>query len=360
LPALLLTLLPSLAVAADAEGLLREGIALRRVGKDVAALKKFEEANAAQPSARAVAQIGFAEQALGRWGVADRHLRAALAASNDPWVGKNRRSIDQALEMVAQHVGRLEIIGSPAGGEVLVDGESVGQLPLGGPIAATAGGVAIEVRAPGYVSVVRSARIAVGGLTRESFNLQPAAASGREPTAGAAATRHDGATPASAAAIAHAPPEPTDAVSVTVASSMQARPGEPQPTASIQAAASSASSGGMPAGRIAALVAAGLSAGALATGIYEHVQWQDRVSSFKEDMTCNLDTPGRGSTTCQSLYDDGQKARTLTFVGYGFAGAFAATAVVLYLVSPETSSNATAVACGLEPGSLGLTCAGRF
>ena len=343
-------------MAADADSLLREGIALRRAGKDVAALKKFEEANAAQPSARAVAQIGFAEQALGRWGASDRHLHAALAASNDPWVGKNRKSIDQALEIVAQHVGRLEIMGSPAGSEVLVDGEPVGQLPLSGPIPATAGGVAIEVRAPGYVSVVRSTRIAVGGLTRESFNLQPAAASGAEPAAGATAVRRDGGTTASAA-ISRAPTEPADAVAVKVGTSTPAGSGDQQP-ATVTAAASS---GGMPAGRIAALVAGGLSAAALGTGIYEHVQWQDRVSSFKADATCNLDTPGRGSTACQSLYEDGQRSRTLAFVGYGFAGAFAATAVVLYLVSPESSpATPTAVACAPEPGSLGLTCGGRF
>src|SRR5215510_2729336 len=49
------------------ESLLAEGNALRRAGDDRAALTRFEEAWKRRPSARALAQMGLAEQALGRW-----------------------------------------------------------------------------------------------------------------------------------------------------------------------------------------------------------------------------------------------------------------------------------------------------
>lgn len=111
--------------------------------------------------------------------------------------------------------------------------------------------------------------------------------------------------------------------------------------------------------RIAALVAAGLSVGGLAVGVLEHLKWQDRVSSFNKNLDCDQ-SAGHGSPACQSLYDDGRSARTLAFVGYGAAGAFAATAVVLYLVSPDSSPDSQKVACGIAPGTWGLTCNGRF
>jgi hypothetical protein len=115
----------------------------------------------------------------------------------------------------------------------------------------------------------------------------------------------------------------------------------------------------MPPGRIAALVSGGLAVGALAFAVFEHVKWQDRVSTFKGNAACDPDATGRGSMTCNAWYDEGQTARTLAFVGYGAAGAFAAASVVFYLITPANPTP-SAVACSLEPGSLGVSCGGRF
>jgi hypothetical protein len=250
---------------------------------------------------------------------------------------------------VAQHVGQLEIVGSPVGSEVVVDGEPVGKLPLDGTIAVTAGVVAIEVRAQGHVSVVRSSQIKVGGLARESFDLQLAAPAGAAAATGAPLIRHDGASSARLSngaendgARLHGDGRPLEAIP---------RDDQPRP------AEDGAQAGGMPRGRIVALVAAGLSAGALALGVYEHVKWQDRVSAFQHDMACDL---GALSTACQSVYDEGHSARTLAFVGYGAAAAFATTAVVLWLLSSESPAESKTVACSAGPGSFGLACGARF
>lgn len=339
--------------AADAAALVKEGIGLRREGKDLAALKKFEEANALQYSPRTVAQIGLAEQAIGRWGAADRHLRAALSEGDDAWVVKNRKSLEQALKTVGQHTGQLEIAGTPAGSEVLVDGEPVGKLPLAGPIGATAGVVAIEVRAPGYMPVVRSAQVVTGGLARESFNLQSANSPSVQSSAGSTAIRQD-------LARSVTPSDPSSdgggAAVVAVKQATGAAPPEHEPAAVDE----SGGNGGMPPLRIAALVVAGLSVGAVAFGVFEHLKWQDRVATFGRNTSCDLGVAGHGSTACQTLYDDGQGARTLAFVGYGVAGGLAATAVVLYLVSPDSSPPSRRVACGIGPGSWGLACSSRF
>ena len=52
-------------------------------------------------------------------------------------------------------------MGTPVGAEVRIDGELAGKLPLPHPVKATVGGVAMEVRAPGYLPIVRSATVAV-------------------------------------------------------------------------------------------------------------------------------------------------------------------------------------------------------
>src|SRR4051812_7480565 len=55
--------------AADALELLREGVSLRREGRDEEALQRFQRAYEIGHGGRALAQIGLAEQALGRWAV---------------------------------------------------------------------------------------------------------------------------------------------------------------------------------------------------------------------------------------------------------------------------------------------------
>lgn len=343
--ALSLAVLAGATVAADADTLVKEGVALRRAGDDLAAVRKFEQAHAIEQSPRTAAQLGLAEQALGRWGAADRHLRAALAAPSDAWMSKNRKSIEQALKTVEQRVGQLEIVGSPPGSEVRVDGELVGKLPLERAVAATAGSVAVEVRAPGYLTMVRSSQIATGGVTRESFNLQPIAPAATEPVAG------NPTRPAPVAVRVPVTEDPAPAVRDRATD-------QPPPSGE-----GDAGGPGMPAGHIAAIVSGGLAVGALAFALYEHVKWQDRVSTFERNNTCYTNVSGHGSPWCNTVYEDGQTARTLAFVGYGAAGALAAAAIVFYVITPAPSS--TSVACAIDPGivgpsNLGVSCGGRF
>ncbi|MBK6534364.1 MAG: PEGA domain-containing protein [Deltaproteobacteria bacterium] len=62
--------------------------------------------------------------------------------------------------MVARHLGSLRIDGDVVGAEVLVDGQLVGALPMSAAIRVVAGPVAVEVRAPGRVTVRREVTIA--------------------------------------------------------------------------------------------------------------------------------------------------------------------------------------------------------
>jgi tetratricopeptide (TPR) repeat protein len=171
---LLATTAPALAADAPSEAdLVKQGVAERERGRDQAALELFRQAFERYHTPRAEAQMGLACQALGRWGEADQHLRAALATGNDSWISNNRQALEQALAVIGQHVGILDVISNVPGTEVLIDGRLIGALPLRAPLRLSAGTAVIQVRAEGYAHVQRPVTVTAGQLTRETFDLVP-------------------------------------------------------------------------------------------------------------------------------------------------------------------------------------------
>lgn len=325
---LVIALSPAMAHAAESEAdrLIREGIAFRKQGDDAAALEKFKQAHALDHSAKALAQVGLAEQALGKWVDAHEHLYEALDAKGEAWIDKNRRALGEAARTVDDHVGTLEILGGPKGASVSIDGAPRGTLPLARPLVVATGLVTIELTAAGYLPLRRATTIQAHEMTREFFeNAAPA-------------------TPVAAPAeIGTVPPAPS---STSLATTPQA---------------GAAADDGSSASRRTPLIlgAAGVAAVALALGIVEHVSWQNKVSSF-DSMGCGADLQNRGGGGCATLYDDGHRARTLALIGYGVGGALLATAGVLYLSDPARSGRSTQMACTFQPASPGVACLVRF
>jgi hypothetical protein len=156
----------------ESEALIKKAIAHRQEGDDEAALKLLRQAYALAPTPRAAAQLGFAEQALGRWVDAETHVAEAVAAEKDPWVTKNRAAIVQALKVIRDHIARIEVIGEPTGAEVLVDGTSVGRLPLDGPVRVPADTIQVEVRATGHESYTERVTLAAAQYKRLAVKLR--------------------------------------------------------------------------------------------------------------------------------------------------------------------------------------------
>lgn len=168
-------LLGSVAYAAPkdtAESLIQEGIKLRRVGRDDAALEKFDRSYGMKPTPRAAAQKGLCLQALGRFTEAEDLLASSLEGDADPWVAKNRDTIKASLEDVKTKIGRFEISGSPTGAQVTVDGRAVGQLPLPGMVRINAGPAELRVQAEGYVSENTNLRVEGASFRRLEFRLK--------------------------------------------------------------------------------------------------------------------------------------------------------------------------------------------
>jgi len=312
--------------AADDEALIRQGVELRRARKDDEALAKFQAAFRARPTPRAQAQMGFAEQSLGRWVEAARDLEAALQAAQDPWIAKNAGSARDALAAVGQHLGQLQVLGSPAGAKVKVDEQDIGEIPMSAAARVPAGEVVITVSAPGHMSINRKVTIAPGAIERETIVLH---AVGGEPAGSAT-------TPAPPPAVAQPPiPAPAPPPATTTESSMRPL-------------------------RLAAWIATGAAAIALAVGIAENASYLGKKDDFDKGVAagpCGSALDNRGATGCSSLYDGMTGAKTAAVAGFIGAGVLAAGAAALFFVSSGTGAERR-IACA--PRASGVACALAF
>ena len=173
----------------QAEELIRQGVELRKSGNDDKALEAFRASFQLQPTPRAQAQIALAEQALGLWADAERDLKEALRATTDPWVSKNAKALSGAMATVEQHLGSLQLLGTPVGAVVKIDERVVGKLPFEQPIRVTAGEVLVSVSSDGYFEIDRRITVSVGRLVRESIALHPHPRASTSPEASAGDTR---------------------------------------------------------------------------------------------------------------------------------------------------------------------------
>lgn len=306
------------ALAQSADALIDEGVALREHGKDQEALERFTRAWATVPSARARAQMALAEQALGRWPLAEAHLEEALR-SQDPWIGKNRSALDGALATVRTHLGDLLVDGAQEGAEVSVDGTKVGSLPLSSALRLEVGSHVLVVRKDGYFPFERSARVSNEAPSREHVEL--------------VAQSHE------------APPPPRDPEVKSPSPPHDEQPliqPLPSDTGNLQ--------------RTIGWVFFAASAPFLITGVVGVLGRASAISTYNDNRGCpGIDQPNP-SPQCQSLIDSADGWRTVSIVGFTGAGVMIAGSLVVILTAPRAP--APRVACA--PSFGGVACSGVF
>ena len=312
--------------AGSEAALIRKGIDLRQKGHDEEALKEFRRAYELSKSARALAQIALAEQALGRWLEAENYLTEALTHTEESWISHNKKSLNQALNDIQGHLGSLELPGEAKEGTVKVDGVQAAILPLTKPLRVPAGSIALEVQVPGYLPIVRTVVVPARGLAREPlvFVAVPPAAKPLPPPEN---------------------PAPLAGGSVT--------PKEEKPQAQ-------PSTWGT--GRTVGVILGVAALGSLGTGIAFHLTHESRAKSYK-DHGCQTNLP---PADCQSRYDSVNSAEYIAIAGYVGAAVLGGVATYLLISGPRAPAEKVAAAetglrfrCSPTPG-LGVVCAGRF
>lgn len=157
--------------AEDADAMIERGIQLREQGKDEEALALFQKAWQTAPSPRGKAQIALAEQALGRWLLAEKDLGAALASASDGWIAKHKTALDGALATIRSHLGDLVLTGGVSGADVRVDGTAVGTLPASAPVRLDVGTHTLEISSAGYYPISQPVTIRSDAPARVSIEM---------------------------------------------------------------------------------------------------------------------------------------------------------------------------------------------
>lgn len=336
----LVLLLADVAVAADTEDeIIRRGIELRKAGDDLGASVEFKKAYRMTGSPRAAAQLGLAEQALGRWDEAEVHVTEALKASGDAWIRKNRVALEQASTVIKSHVARIEIVSDPEGAEAVVNGKSAGRLPLSQPLAVSAGEIDVEVRAAGYERSTRRIVLTGGQYQRMVFRLE---------------RLEDRRPPTVARSAAAERPESQAAETSKAGADVE--------TESTEAGESEVS--GI---TIAKWSALGLGVAALATGVVAAISKGKSVDSLDKrgcyDMNgVAVDMYGRPDADCQRYLNSSERLQMYSIIGFAAAGAFAVTWAVLMIVDAKSRPPASVARWTCHPGvgQIGLGCATTF
>jgi hypothetical protein len=307
----------------DAQSLLARGIERRTQRRDAEALDLFRQAYALEPSLRARAQIGLAEQATGDWIAAETDLNAVVDAPSDPWVARNLPAIQTALDGVRSHLASISVSTNAPNATLWVDGVKRGNLPLESPARTPIGDVTLTVRAEGYEPFEERVALTPGAVLQQQVSLRTAA-SPPEPAA---------------------PPVPDSPAERPFEPVHSPAPTEPPPHASTRAL-----SWGM-------LATGGVLAGGAVTA---QVLAINNASIYNDDRRCLVGNLSRDEQ-CGSYKASAQSFYGVALVGYGFAAASVATGLVLMLKSaPPGPAHADRSGCGPSIGSWGVSCQGHF
>lgn len=321
----LLSCLSALPAAAqdDADALISQAIEQRRAGEDAAALELLRRAHELSPSGRVLAQMGFAEQALGLWIATAEHLEAALTYEDEPWVVEHRDLIEESRTEALNRLGQVEIRGGVEGATVLVDGTERGRLPLEEPLLVDQESVELTVRADGYREFSRTITVIIGSLSRETVRLTPLPEPEPEPQP-------------------EPDPEPTPAATGIDETSQPEQSSPRDPTLAVLG-----------------WTAIGVGAAGLVVGVIGAGLWADNLATWNDDATCLVPGGPSRRDQCPGELEAIQTGEILTGVGFGVGGALAIAGAVLLAVD-ATEPDGWASACGPGPGLFGLACGASF
>lgn len=320
-------------VRADSEedSAIHRGVELRKAGKDQAALEEFQKAYSLTKSGRSLAQIGLAEQALGRWVDAEAHLEQALS-SDTTWIRKNTPALHKALVAIRPHVGILDIVGPP-GAEARINGLIMGTLPFVKPVRLPIGTANVELTKAGFLATSRTVSVSPGVLTRESIDLEPA----RPPS-----------VEGPGASVPAATSMPTASVVVREQSNPRSPPDPARDEAQSWHRPLAWGTG----------VAAVLGVGGGVTALLIRQRKISDIAKYQcnpKDGTVNPPDPAN-AFQCADLATGSSKWGVTAVVSFSIAGALTIASGVLFATLPSKPSASVALACAANLATPGAVC----
>ena len=273
---------------------------------------------------RVILHVTAAAQATGRWLLAYNYLRKAAAFKDDPYYVRNRSAVKSVDDAVKQHVGLFRVVGEPAGAEVKLSGDVLGQLPLAEPLPVELGSYTLEVSKPGFYQLRRNVVLTSGGaLSQEVVELKPNAG----PAPRAAPPPATAQRPFDSPRLPDRAPTWWESRSVTWA--------------------------------LAGVTLAAAATSGIALGIREQ-----KVDRWNNDDVC-LDhaAPERTrQSVCANVHSAADSAGTLALTGGVVAAVFATATLTHWLSTPahteKTAGGQLRASCGA--GLASITCSGTF
>lgn len=158
---------PTWAVDSPAE-LVAKGLELRRARRDSEALALFQTAYSTSAEPMILGQIALAEQALGRWGAAERDLGSVLS-THDDWVDAHRSALETARTVIQSHLSSLSVTSNVESAELWLDDQDLGKAN-GIAVRVAAGKHELSLRASDTRSIAQPVELAAG--EHEHFHLE--------------------------------------------------------------------------------------------------------------------------------------------------------------------------------------------
>ncbi len=151
----------------------QRGVELFKEGSFDAALAEFNKAYELAPNYRVLYNLAQVQT--------ERHDYVAALADFEKYLQQGgaeipadrREQVTREIAAMKGRVAQVTVQSDVDGAELLVDGVSMGTLPLSAPISVSAGVRQLVVQKPGYETSTRTETIAGGDSVRLDFKLQP-------------------------------------------------------------------------------------------------------------------------------------------------------------------------------------------
>jgi hypothetical protein len=149
------------------------GIELVQSGDLDSGTAEFEEAYRISPNYLVLYNLGQAYVALGKPVEAVRAFTEYLELGGTKVPKARRQEVEDLVRLSSKRIGSASLSVEPSGGEVFVDGRSLGEAPLGEPVALIVGTHSVSVAAAGYEPFITSMEILPGKTTALAIHLRP-------------------------------------------------------------------------------------------------------------------------------------------------------------------------------------------